>query len=176
MVPQRLEKVFETACAAEGAKSLQNRWDVTVCPNIVAQIGQHIKHTWPTIASTGNGRRGLSARAPRGRASALERGGTCESMVRARVHVMSIEGVAGMHGSLPGLAAGRFGVIMFFSACRLPSFAPEDPPSHASENQITTGSLSLSRVSRANREIIIMISPLARATARARVCARVKTL
>ena len=51
MVPQRLEKVFETACAAEGAKSLQNRWDVTVCPNIVAQIGQHIKHTWPTIAS-----------------------------------------------------------------------------------------------------------------------------
>ena len=53
MVPQRLEKVFETACAAEGAKSLQNRWDVTVCPNIVAQIGQHIKHTWPTIASTG---------------------------------------------------------------------------------------------------------------------------
>ena len=46
-----------------------------------------------------------------------------------------------MHGSLPGLAAGRFGVIMFFSACRLPSFAPEDPPSHASENQITTGSL-----------------------------------
>ena len=29
-----------------------------------------------------------------------------------------------MHGSLPGLAAGRFGVIMFFSACRLPSFAP----------------------------------------------------
>ena len=57
MVPQRLEKVFETACAAEGAKSLQNRWDVTVCPNIVAQIGQHIKHTWPTIASTGNGRR-----------------------------------------------------------------------------------------------------------------------
>ena len=26
-----------------------------------------------------------------------------------------------MHGSLPGLAAGRFGVIMFFSACRLPS-------------------------------------------------------
>ena len=44
-----------------------------------------------------------------------------------------------MHGSLPGLAAGRFGVIMFFSACRLPSFAPEDPPSHASENQITTG-------------------------------------
>ena len=59
--------------------------------------------------------------------------------LRARVHVMSIEGVAGMHGSLPGLAAGRFGVIMFFSACRLPSFAPEDPPSHASENQITTG-------------------------------------
>ena len=58
---------------------------------------------------------------------------------RARVHVMSIEGVAGMHGSLPGLAAGRFGVIMFFSACRLPSFAPEDPPSHASKNQITTG-------------------------------------
>ena len=55
MVPQRLEKVFETACAAEGAKSLQNRWDVTVCPNIVAQIRQHIKHTWPTIASTGNG-------------------------------------------------------------------------------------------------------------------------
>ena len=52
MVPQRLEKVFETACAAEGAKSLQNRWDVTVCPNIVAQIGQHIKHTWPTIAFT----------------------------------------------------------------------------------------------------------------------------
>ena len=48
--------------------------------------------------------------------------------LRARVHVMSIEGVAGMHGSLPGLAAGRFGVIMFFSACRLPSFAPEDPP------------------------------------------------
>ena len=46
-----------------------------------------------------------------------------------------------MHGSLPGLAAGRFGVIMFFSACRLPSFAPEDPPSHASENQITTGIL-----------------------------------
>ena len=46
-----------------------------------------------------------------------------------------------MHGSLPGLAAGRFGVIMFFSACRLPSFAPEDPPSHASENQITTGHL-----------------------------------
>ena len=45
-----------------------------------------------------------------------------------------------MHGSLPGLAAGRFGVIMFFSACRLPSFAPEDPPSHASKNQITTGS------------------------------------
>ena len=45
-----------------------------------------------------------------------------------------------MHGSLPGLAAGRFGVIMFFSACRLPSFAPEDPPSHASGNQITTGS------------------------------------
>ena len=44
-----------------------------------------------------------------------------------------------MHGSLPGLAAGRFGVIMFFSACRLPSFAPEAPPSHASENQITTG-------------------------------------
>ena len=44
-----------------------------------------------------------------------------------------------MHGSLPGLAAGRFGVIMFFSACRLPSFAPEDPLSHASENQITTG-------------------------------------
>ena len=44
-----------------------------------------------------------------------------------------------MHGSLPGLAAGRFGVIMFFSACRLPSFAPEDPPSHASKNQITTG-------------------------------------
>ena len=61
--------------------------------------------------------------------------------LRARVHVMSIEGVAGMHGSLPGLAAGRFGVIMFFSACRLPSFAPEDPPSHASENQITTGHL-----------------------------------
>ena len=30
-----------------------------------------------------------------------------------------------MHGSLPGLTAGRFGVIMFFSACRLPSFAPE---------------------------------------------------
>ena len=59
--------------------------------------------------------------------------------LRARVHVMSIEGVAGMHGSLPGLAAGRFGVIMFFFACRLPSFAPEDPPSHASENQITTG-------------------------------------
>ena len=55
MVPQRLEKVFETACAAKGTKSLQNRWDVTVCPNIVAQIGQHIKHTWPTIASTGNG-------------------------------------------------------------------------------------------------------------------------
>ena len=54
--------------------------------------------------------------------------------VRARVHVMSIEGVAGMHGSLPGLAAGRFGVIMFFSACRLPSFAPEDPPSHASHD------------------------------------------
>ena len=55
-----------------------------------------------------------------------------------------------MHGSLPGLAAGRFGVIMFFSACRLPSFAPEDPPSHASENQITTGvplsqSLSVTR-------------------------------
>ena len=46
-----------------------------------------------------------------------------------------------MHGSLPGLAAGRFGVIMFFSACRLPSFAPEDPPSHASGNQITTGYL-----------------------------------
>ena len=45
-----------------------------------------------------------------------------------------------MHGSLPGLAAGRFGVIMFFSACRLPSFAPEDPPSHASGHQITTGS------------------------------------
>ena len=36
--------------------------------------------------------------------------------VRARVHIMSIEGVAGMHGSLPGLAAGRFGVIMFFLA------------------------------------------------------------
>ena len=52
IVPQRLEKVFETACAAEGAKSLQNRWEVTVCPNIVAQIGQHIKHTWPTIAFT----------------------------------------------------------------------------------------------------------------------------
>ena len=85
MVPQRLEKVFETACAAEGAKSLQNRWDVTVCPNIVAQIGQHIKHTWSTIA-TGNGRRAacLSARAPRGRASALERGGTCESMLSGR--------------------------------------------------------------------------------------------
>ena len=47
-----------------------------------------------------------------------------------------------MHGSLPGLAAGRFGVIMFFSACRLPSFAPEDPPSHASGNQITTGILN----------------------------------
>ena len=46
-----------------------------------------------------------------------------------------------MHGSLPGLAAGRFGVIMFFSACRLPSFAPEDPPSHASGNQITTGTV-----------------------------------
>jgi len=30
IVPQRLEKVFETACAAEGAKSLQNRWAVTV--------------------------------------------------------------------------------------------------------------------------------------------------
>ena len=44
-----------------------------------------------------------------------------------------------MHGSLPGLAAERFDVIMFFSAGRLPSFAPEDPPSHASENQITTG-------------------------------------
>ena len=42
MVPQRLEKVFETACAAEGAKSLQNRWEVMVCPNIVAQIGQHM--------------------------------------------------------------------------------------------------------------------------------------
>ena len=28
---------------------------------------------------------------------------------------------------------------MFFSAYRLPSFAPEDPPSHASKNQITTG-------------------------------------
>ena len=42
MVPQRLEKVFETACAAEGAKSLQNRWEVIVCPNIVAQIGQHM--------------------------------------------------------------------------------------------------------------------------------------
>ena len=50
-----------------------------------------------------------------------------------------------MHGSLPGLAAGRFGVIMFFSACRLPSFAPEDPPSHASENQITTGLFWLAR-------------------------------
>ena len=128
MVPQRLEKVFETACAAEGAKSLQNRWDVTVCPNIVAQIRQHIKHTWPTIASTGNGDeppKRTSATRPR------ERGGTCESMPGARVHVMSIEGVAGMHGSLPGLAAGRFGVIMFFSACRLPSFAPEDPPSLA---------------------------------------------
>ena len=50
-----------------------------------------------------------------------------------------------MHGSLPGLAAGRFGVIMFFSACRLPSFAPEDPPSHASGNQITTGDLALRR-------------------------------
>ena len=84
MVPQRLEKVFETACAAEGAKSLQNRWDVTVCPNIVAQIGQHIKHTWPTIASTGSGDGRLSARAPRGRASALERGGTCESMRSGR--------------------------------------------------------------------------------------------
>ena len=35
-------KVFETACAAEGAKSLQNRWEVIVCPNIVAQIGQHM--------------------------------------------------------------------------------------------------------------------------------------
>ena len=42
MVLQRLEKVFETACAAEGAKSLQNRWEVIVCPNIVAQIGQHM--------------------------------------------------------------------------------------------------------------------------------------
>ena len=80
MVPQRLEKVFETACAAEGAKSLQNRWDVTVCPNIVAQIGQHIKHTWPTIASRAMDDELPSARAPRGRASALERGGTCESM------------------------------------------------------------------------------------------------
>ena len=35
-------KVFETACAAEGAKSLQSRWEVIVCPNIVAQIGQHM--------------------------------------------------------------------------------------------------------------------------------------
>ena len=51
-----------------------------------------------------------------------------------------------MHGSLPGLAAGRFGVIMFFSACRLPSFAPEDPPSHASENQITTGICQITQV------------------------------
>ena len=41
------------------------------------------------------------------------------NVVRARVHVMSIEGVAGMHGSLPGLATGRLGVIMFFSAYRL---------------------------------------------------------
>ena len=84
LVPQRLEKVFETACAAEGAKSLQNRWDVTVCPNIVAQIGQHIKHTWPTIASMEWTTSRLSARAPRGRASALERGGTCESMRSGR--------------------------------------------------------------------------------------------
>ena len=84
MVPQRLEKVFETACAAEGAKSLQSRWDVTVCPNIVAQIGQHIKHTWPTIASTGNGDeppKRTSATRPRER---LERGGTCESMRSGR--------------------------------------------------------------------------------------------
>ena len=58
-----------------------------------------------------------------------------------------------MHGSLPGLAAGRFGVIMFFSACRLPSFAPEDPPSHASKNQITTGSaVAKSRASARARE------------------------
>ena len=35
-----------------------------------------------------------------------------------------------MHGSLPGLAAGRFGVIMFFSAYRLPSFASDDPRRH----------------------------------------------
>jgi len=58
-----------------------------------------------------------------------------------------------MHGSLPGLAAGRFGVIMFFSACRLPSFAPEDPPSHASGNQITTGGplLALTRRSASPR-------------------------
>ena len=47
-----------------------------------------------------------------------------------------------MPGSLPRLAAGRLGVIMFFSAYRLPSFAPEDPPSHASKNQITTGLLT----------------------------------
>ena len=84
MVPQRLEKVFKTACAAEGAKSLQNRWDVTVCPNIVAQIGQHIKHTWPTIASTGTDDeppKRTSATRPRER---LERGGTCESMPSGR--------------------------------------------------------------------------------------------
>ena len=34
--------MFETACAAEVAKSLQNRWEVTISPNIVAQIGQHM--------------------------------------------------------------------------------------------------------------------------------------
>ena len=33
-----------------------------------------------------------------------------------------------------------FGVIMFFSAYRLPSFASDDPPPHASGHQITTGS------------------------------------
>ena len=81
-----------------------------------------------------------SATRPRER---LRAGWNVRIIRRAWVHVMSIEGVAGMHGSLPGLAAGRFGVIMFFSACRLPSFAPEDPPSHASENQITTGEYSI---------------------------------
>ena len=47
--------------------------------------------------------------------------------LRAWVHVMSIEGVAGMHGSLPGLAAGRFGVIMFFF-CLPPSFLRSGGP------------------------------------------------
>jgi hypothetical protein len=58
-------------------------------------------------------------------------------------------------GSLPRLAAGRLGVIMFFSAYRLPSFAPEDPPSHA-YLRIKSPPESVAKVKRGVKQVLCL--------------------